>query len=84
MNIDMKIHEVFKYLTSREIKWWDFRDIGVEEDYYDWYYAEERLYIIRDRVMLKYFFVEASSPKEALDIMRDGAESIVYCGEIDE
>lgn len=74
--IDINIHEVYRYLSGREIRWHDFREVGVEEDYYDWYYAEDRLYIIRDRVMTTYYFVEAGSPVEAMKKYRDHAEDI--------
>lgn len=84
MNIDMKIHDVYEYFSNRNIRWHDFQEVNVEEDYYDWYYAENRLYVIRDRIMLKYFFVKASSPANALDIMREGAESVWSCWEVDE
>ena len=73
---DIKIHEVHEYLSGEEIRWHDFREVGVEEDYYDWYYAEDRLYIIRDRVMTTYYFVEARSPVDAMKKYREHREDI--------
>ena len=67
---DEQIHAVYKAFKS-DIRWHDFREVGAEEDYYDWYYAENRLYIIRDRLTEQYYFVEAKSPAEALQIMNE-------------
>lgn len=64
--IDSIIHELYKCFEDKGIKWNDFHGVGVDEDYYDYYYAENQLYIIRDRVMEKYWFVKARSPVEAL------------------
>ena len=76
MNIDKAIHEVNDYLHGREIRWHDFNSVGVIEDYYDYYYAEDRLYIIRDRIRSTYWFCHASSPAHALETMRDEMRSI--------
>lgn len=76
MTIDKKIHDVFDYFSGKEIRWHDFQEVGVDEYYYDYYYAEDCLYVIRDRVYEKYYFVEARSPKQALDAMKDIAIQI--------
>ena len=68
MRSDNSIHDVFKYFG--ECRWHDFRDVGIEEDYYDYYYAENCLYVIRDRILEKFFFVKAYSPKQALNSMK--------------
>ena len=71
MMIDKKIHEVKDFLLGNDILWHDFREVGRDEPYYDYYYAEERLYIIRDRVTQHMAFIEASSPGNAIDIYRE-------------
>lgn len=76
MTIDKKIHDVFEYFSGKEIRWRDFHEVGVDEFYYDYYYAEDCLYVIRDRIYEKYYFVEARSPKQALDAMKDIARQI--------
>lgn len=76
MRIDKDIHNVFNFLSGNDIRWHDFHEVGVDEYYYDYYYAEDCLYVIRDRIYEKYYFVEARSPKQALDSMKEIAEMI--------
>ena len=76
MRIDTEIHNVFKYFSGNDIRWHDFQEVGVDEFYYDYYYAEDCLYVIRDRIYEKYYFVEARSPKQALDSMKNIAYQI--------
>ena len=76
MRIDGEIHNVFRFFSSNDIRWHDFQEVGVDEFYYDYYYAEDCLYVIRDRIYEKYYFVEARSPKQALDSMKDIAYQI--------
>ena len=49
-----------------QILWQDFKRVGINEDYYDYYYAENEHYIIRDRITEQLYFTKARSPKEAL------------------
>ncbi len=76
MRIDQEIHNVFQYFNGKDIRWHDFHGVGIEEDYYDYYYAESRLYVIRDRCMSNYYFVKAGSPGEALSIFKEHGEDI--------
>ena len=76
MVIDTKIHDIFSFFSGNDIRWHDFQEVGVDEFYYDYYYAEDCLYVIRDRIYEKYYFVEARSPKQALDSMKDIAYQI--------
>lgn len=71
MMIDRKIQEVHKFLTGRDIRWHNFDEVGRSESYYDYYYAEDRLYLIRDVISEQIYFVEASSPGEALDSLKE-------------
>lgn len=64
--IDIYLHEIFRMFTHDEVHWRDFHDVGVDESYYDYYYAESGLYIIRDKALGSYSFEEALNPKEAL------------------
>lgn len=82
--LDDAIHKVWKAFDSFKggaIIWRDFREVGVEEYYYDWYYAENRLYIIRDRMIETYCFVEAGNPKEALKLYKDRLDDAMRAGE---
>lgn len=64
-NIDEAFQMVHKAIRDKAIKWNDFRPVGVEDDYHDWYYAENRLYVIHDRIMDNIVLYEGKSPKEA-------------------
>lgn len=74
--IDLALHEVFVAIKDRQIKWQDFRDVGIEEYYCDYYYAEDELYVIRDRIFDSIMFVKAKSPKEAYKIWRDEIDAV--------
>lgn len=71
MVIDKAFHEVFG--SIKDIKWNGFRSEWFDDyeqlhecyDYYDYYYAESELYIIRDRIRETLYFVQAKSPYEA-------------------
>lgn len=69
--VDLALHEVFVAIKDKQIKWQDFRNIGIEEYYFDYYYAEDELYVIRDRIFDSIEFIKAKSPKEAYKIWRD-------------
>lgn len=51
--------------AAENIYWQDFRGVGIDEPYYDYYYAEDQLYVIRDRVHLSLWICKARSPIEA-------------------
>ena len=78
MGFDEMVHKVYEQFCNHKIgvRWHDFHGVGIDEDYYDYYYAENQLYVIRDRIMEKFWFVEARSPREALDKMNDLADDI--------
>ena len=71
MVIDRKIHEVHEFLSGRDIRWHNFDEVGRDEPYYDYYYAEDRLYLIRDVISQQIYFVEASSPGAAMDSLKE-------------
>lgn len=81
MMIDRKIQEVYKFLTGRDIRWHNFDEVGRSESYYDYYYAEDRLYLIRDVISEQIYFVEASSPGEALDSLKEKFKTGFDCEE---
>lgn len=62
--------------ATENIYWHDFREVGLDEPYYDYYYAEDELYIIRDRVYLRLWFCKAKSPKEAWQKYEDECRSL--------
>lgn len=63
MNVDFNINRFFNSIVH--LRWISFPDFGLNEDFYDYYYAEDRLYIIRDGLTDQLFFVKADSPKDA-------------------
>ena len=78
---DKMIQYVYEYLQSRVgARWHDFQEVGLDEPYYDFYYAEDMLYIIRDRLMETYYFTRARSPKEALDAFKERAHDVAMAG----
>ena len=66
--LDKNIHSFYENIEN--IRWLDFRVVGLENKFYEYYYAEGELYIIHDRVSKAMWFIEARSPKEALDTLR--------------
>ena len=79
MNVsDKMVQYVAEYLFLSNkcgARWHDFNDVGMDEPYYDYYYAEDGLYFIRDRVYQTVWATRAKSPNEAfekyLEIRRD-------------
>ena len=78
-SFDTRIHDFYDDLCNMSC-WRDFKDVGLDEPYYDYYYAEDELYMIRDRITEQVFFTEARSPKQALEHFKD-ALHITCCGE---
>lgn len=74
--IDKAFWEIFRAISNKEIRFHDFNAVGVNEDYYDYYYAEDELYVIRDRIFDTIEFVRARSPKEALQKFREVRDDI--------
>lgn len=58
------------YYGMDDVRWRNCVDYGAPDDTYEWYYAEERLYILRHKKMKTCFFVKASSPADAFDRFR--------------
>lgn len=78
MCVDMAIQNAYKALKS--VRWHDFREVGGDEPYFDWYYAENQLYVIRDRVMEQYYFVKARSPLDALKEFKGRIDGVMEAG----
>ena len=76
MSIDGAFWMIFKAISQREIRFNDFNSVGISEDYYDYYYAEDELYVIRDRIFDTIEFVRARSPKEALQKFHEVREEV--------
>ena len=68
MNFDKMLHVVDVGLDG--LRWQECKDYGAPDDSYEWYYAEERLYVIRNKKMKAYYFVGAKSPTEAFEKLR--------------
>ena len=78
---DKAIHEVYRAIQTNDLKWNDFPSIGLSEAYYLWYYAENRLYIIRDCMTDMLYFVEARSPVEAFGLLAARLDEAMRAGE---
>ena len=76
MSIDGAFWMIFKAISQRVIRFNDFNSVGISEDYYDYYYAEDELYVIHDRIFDDLEFVRAKSPKEALQKFREVRDDI--------
>ena len=60
--IDARIHAVWKAFSTGYIIWRDYPD-----GEYSWYYAENKLYVVRNNRTGAYVFTEARSPAAALE-----------------
>lgn len=78
---DKAIHEVYRAIQSKDLKWNDFPNIGLSEAFYLWYYAENRLYIIRDCMTDMLYFVEARNPAEAFRALAVRLDEATKAGE---
>lgn len=81
MIIDNKIQDVFKFLFGRDILWHDFKEVGCDETWYMWYYAEDRLYLLRDVMTDAIWFVEAGRPADALAALKLRISEAEHAGE---
>lgn len=75
---DKAIHKVYKDIG--QVRFRDYQSIGIDEHYYLWYYAENMLYILRDVMLDCLYFVEARSPKGALDIVKERCADAMKAG----
>lgn len=64
-NIDNAFQMIHKALVNRALRWNDFKSVGVDTDWYDWYYAENQIYAVRNRTTNSLYIVRAKSPKMA-------------------
>lgn len=79
---DKAIHELHRALVTNDLKWNDFPSIGLCESYYLWYYAENRLYIIKDCMTDMLYFIEARSPVEAFGQLAARLDEAMRAGEL--
>lgn len=80
MSIDNAVHEVYAKFNNGYIRWHDFQEVGVDEHYHQWYYAEDRLYVIRDVMTETWWFVTARNPAEALAMYKDRLAEVAMAG----
>ena len=69
-------------MKANDIKWNVFPSIGLCESYYLWYYAEDRLYIIKDCMTDMIYLVEARSPIEAFERLVARLNEAIHAGEM--
>ena len=79
---DEAIHELFRAVKEKDIKWNDFPSIGLSESYYLWYYAENRLYIIKDCMTNGLYLIEARSPTKAFKKLVARLDEAMKAGEM--
>lgn len=72
MQFDKLAHEFYKHLDK--VYFHDFKDVGIAEARFEYYYAESTLYIIHDRLFNNYYFINAVSPANALTIIKNGVK----------
>ena len=80
--IDASIHKLYRAMKANDIKWNDFPSIGLCESYYLWYYAEDRLYMIKDCMTDMIYLVEARSPIEAFRHLVARLNEAMHAGEM--
>lgn len=81
MTFDERVHDVFENFTKPTgVRWHDFHEVGIDEPYYLYYYAEDELYVIRDVMVDTFAFVEARSPAKALAKYKERLEEAMKAG----
>ena len=80
--IDASIHKLYRAMKANDIKWNDFPSIGLCESYSLWYYAEDRLYMIKDCMTDMIYLVEARSPIEAFRHLVARLNEAMHAGEM--
>ena len=64
--LDIWLHWFYENcINGKYVIWHSFPEMGMGELYYNYYYAENLLYIIRDGMTDQLYFVKAGSPREA-------------------
>lgn len=79
---DEAIHELFRADEEKDVKWNSFPNIGLCEAYYLWYYAENRLYIIKDCMTNGFYLIEARNPTEAFKKLVARLDEAMKAGEM--
>lgn len=86
-NIDKAFHAIRNH--SAEIRWKDFPESAADDScFYQYHYAEDELYVIKNNISNMIAFERAKSPIDALRSLKDGMEhklnGLVFINEGDE
>ena len=68
MNYDEMLHCIVHGFV-KGIRWHSFSEFGWDAPDFEFYYAESRLYVIRNNRWGYYSFIKAGNPVEALEMV---------------
>ena len=74
MQIDQMLHTVADRIDK--VRWRDCKEYGAKDDTYEWYYAEDELYIIRHKQLGHIYFISARSPVKAVERLERRCEGV--------
>ena len=79
--LDIWLHWFYENcINGKYVIWHSFPEMGMGELYCNYYYAENRLYIIRDGMTGQLYFVKAGSPKDAFRKFKTAMEEAQNAG----
>lgn len=67
ISVDDAMHVVAGALNGDGIRWRECADYGAPDDTFEWYYAENGLYVIRHKKLKCCNFIKARSPADAFN-----------------
>lgn len=70
ISLDDAIHIAAAGLNGGEIRWRECADYGAPDNTFEWYYAENGLYVIRHKKLKCCNFIKARSPADAFNKLK--------------